>query len=127
MSDRVEYAADRSSRPVGCDSGAAAARTLGRMAEPGDADLAAELERLRELVGPSEIAYAQLRDDLDAASAELRALEAEVGALRGRQVEMDVQLARARQDQEALQVRDDRLRRLRGLASRLRRQVSRRS
>lgn len=67
-----------------------------------------ELTRLRALVGPSEVSYAELRDDLAAASERLRELEHELGELRGRQVEMDTQLARARQDQERYQVWFDR-------------------
>lgn len=63
-----------------------------------------ELARLRRLVGPSEVSYGELRADLHAASEQLRRLEHEVGELRGRQTEMDVQLERARQDQERYQV-----------------------
>ena len=69
------------------------------MAADGD-----EVARLRRLVGPSEVSYDELRADLDAASTQLRQLEHELGELRGRQAEMDVQLARARQDQEHYQV-----------------------
>lgn len=64
-----------------------------------------EAQRLRELVGPSEVAYAQLRDDLERAEAVARDALAEAGELRGRLEEMSVQLSRARQDQDLLQQR----------------------
>ena len=64
---------------------------------------ASELERLRELVGPSETSYAELRTDRDAARAVARDAEAEAGRLRGQIVEMSAQLSRARQDQDLLQ------------------------
>ncbi len=71
-------------------------------AEPGD-----ELERLRALVGPSEVAYEALRADRDAAQQITRRAMAETGELRGRLTEMSVQLSRARQDQEILLRRAD--------------------
>lgn len=64
-----------------------------------------ELERLRELVGPSEAGYRQLAADLDAAVAQTRTAELEAGELRGRLAEMSVQLARARQDQDTMERR----------------------
>ncbi len=64
-----------------------------------------ELERLRELVGPSEIEYRQLRADLAAAQQLVREAEQAAGVLRGDITEMSVQLARARQDQDVLQRR----------------------
>ena len=64
-----------------------------------------ELERLRSLVGPSEIAYRTMRDDLDAAAERTKQLELAAGTLRGRLAEMSVQLARARQDQDRMQRR----------------------
>lgn len=70
-------------------------------------DVDAELERLRRLVGPSEIGFGELRDDLIAASAETKLAALEVGRLRGELAEMSVQLARARQDQDVLQRRRD--------------------
>ena len=64
-----------------------------------------ELARLRALVGPSEVAYAQLDDDLRAASDQLREAALVTGQLRGELTEMSVQLARARQDQDTMQRR----------------------
>lgn len=61
----------------------------------------AELERLRALVGPSEIAFRELRDDVFEASAQTKLAALESGRLRGELAEMTVQLARARQDQDA--------------------------
>jgi hypothetical protein len=65
----------------------------------------AELLRLRSLVGPSEIAYRRLADDLTAASEQARDAELAAGRLRGELAEMSVQLARARQDQDSVQRR----------------------
>lgn len=64
-----------------------------------------ELDRLRSLVGPSEVAYAQLDDDLRVASQQLRDEALVAGRLRGELTEMSVQLARARQDQDTMQRR----------------------
>ncbi len=64
-----------------------------------------ELQRLRALVGPSEVDYRQLVDDLAASSSATRAAELAEGQLRGELAEMSVQLARARQDQDTLQRR----------------------
>lgn len=61
-----------------------------------------ELERLRALVGPSEVGYRALRADRDAALLLARTASAEVGVLRGTIEEMSVQLSRARQDQDLL-------------------------
>ena len=66
------------------------------------AEMIAELERLRTLVGPSEVAYEALRADCDHAVRAARAAELEAGDLRGRIAEISVQLARARQDQDTL-------------------------
>lgn len=63
-----------------------------------------ELERLRELVGPSETSYTSLRDDRDDAVRLAREATAEAGELRGHIVDLSVQLSRARQDQEYQQV-----------------------
>ena len=68
-----------------------------------DVSDAAELERLRELVGPSETSYIALRDDRDAAARLARDAELEAGRLRGHIVELSTQLSRARQDQDLLQ------------------------
>ena len=73
-------------------------------AAPADenADLHAEVERLRALVGPSERSYADLEQDLLAARDVARGAEATSGALRGQLAQMHVELARARQDQDHL-------------------------
>ena len=62
-----------------------------------------ELERLRDLVGPSETSYAELRADRDAAQDAAREAELEAGRLRGHIAELSTQLSRARQDQDLLQ------------------------
>lgn len=67
-----------------------------------DALLIAEIERLRAMVGPSEVAYEALRADRDAAQLVAKQATAEAGALRGTIEEMSVQLSRARQDQDLL-------------------------
>jgi outer membrane murein-binding lipoprotein Lpp len=65
-------------------------------------ELSAEVERLRALVGPSEVDFGALQRDRDEARATARAAEMEAGQLRGRIAEISVQLARARQDQDLL-------------------------
>lgn len=67
------------------------------------AALRAEVERLRALIGPSDVSYAALQDDVAGAREAARLAEAEAGALRGQIAELHVQLARARQDQERVQ------------------------
>lgn len=62
--------------------------------------LRAEVDRLRDLVGPTEVSYADLRRDLAAASDLLRAAETANGSLRGRVVELEFELDRARNRQE---------------------------
>lgn len=64
-----------------------------------------ELDRLRNLVGPSERAYAELLADRDQAQQIARVAMAQAGKLNGRLTEMSVQLSRARQDQDALLLR----------------------
>ena len=64
-----------------------------------------ELERLRNLVGPSETAYGELLADRDEAQRVARDASAAVGELRGRIVELNTQVSRARQDQDILQRR----------------------
>ncbi len=64
-----------------------------------------ELERLRSLVGPSETAYEQLLADRDEAQRVAREARAETGELRGRILELNTQVSRARQDQDLLQRR----------------------
>ena len=67
-------------------------------------EAAEELERLRELVGPSESSFDALREDRDQAVRVAREAVAEAGELRGHIVDLSVQLSRARQDQEYQQV-----------------------
>lgn len=70
----------------------------------GDLDaLRAEIVRLRELVGPSERSYDDVRQDLLAARDVAKGAEAAAGVLRGQVAELQVALARARQDQEHFQ------------------------
>jgi len=64
-----------------------------------------ELERLRSLVGPSERSYEALRTDVAEAQRVARDAVTELGELRGRIVELEGHLARARQDQDFLQRR----------------------
>ncbi|MFP5488374.1 MAG: hypothetical protein ACLGHQ_08730 [Acidimicrobiia bacterium] len=66
-------------------------------------ELRAEVERLRALVGPSEQSYLDLQQDLLAARDVARGAEAAAGVLRGHIAELDVALARARQDQDHFQ------------------------
>jgi len=66
-----------------------------------------ELDRLRALVGPSEVAYESLLNDRAAAEALAKQALSETGELRGRLEEMSVQLSRARQDQDVLLRRAD--------------------
>lgn len=66
-----------------------------------------ELERLRALVGPSEVAYESLQSDVVEARRVARDAVTELGTLRGRIVELEGHLARARQDQDFLQRRID--------------------
>jgi predicted nucleic acid-binding Zn-ribbon protein len=77
------------------------------MADPRPDDdpaaLRAEIDRLRELVGPTEQSYVDLRRDLLAARDAATGAEASAGVLRGRVAELEVELARARQDQEHFQ------------------------
>lgn len=59
-----------------------------------------EVQRLRALVGPSEVSYEALRRDRDESMRVAREAMAEVGALRGDIIDLRVQVSRARQDQE---------------------------
>ena len=67
------------------------------------AALRAEIDRLRELVGPSEQSYVDLRQELLAARDAVRGAQAELGGLRGQVAELHVGLVRAQQDQEHFQ------------------------
>jgi hypothetical protein len=64
------------------------------------AALRAEVDRLRRLVGPSEQSYADLRQDVLAGRDAAKGAEAAEGVYRGRVIELEVALARARQDQD---------------------------
>lgn len=66
-----------------------------------------EVERLRVLVGPSEVSYEALQRDVIEAERVARDAVTELGDLRGRIVELEGHLARARQDQDFLQRRID--------------------
>jgi hypothetical protein len=68
-------------------------------------EAAGELERLRALVGPSETTYRSLQADRDVAQQLAKHALAESGQLRGRLIEMSVELSRARQDQDVLLLR----------------------
>lgn len=96
--------------------------------DPPDDDpavLRAEIDRLRELVGPAEQSYTDLRHELLAAQDAVRGAQAEVGNLKGHIAELDVALERARQDQDHFQrvvydhLRSGRRRVSRALRSRL--------
>lgn len=65
--------------------------------------LRAEVDRLRDLVGPSEQSYVDLRRELLAAQDAVRGAQAEVGNLKGHVTELYVELERARQDQDHFQ------------------------
>lgn len=67
------------------------------------AQLRAEIDRLRELVGPSEQSYVDLRHELLAVRDAARGAQATAGSLRGQIAELEVALSRARQDQEDFQ------------------------
>lgn len=67
------------------------------------ADLRAEIDRLRDLVGPSEQSYDDLRGEVLAARDAVRGAEAELGNARGELAELRVALVRAQQDQEQFQ------------------------
>ena len=70
---------------------------------PEIAELRAEVERLRVLVGPSEQSYDDLRRDVLAARDAARGAEAAAGVMRGQVAELHAELARARQDQDHFQ------------------------
>jgi hypothetical protein len=74
---------------------------LSSMSEDDNSDRG-ELERLRSLVGPSEVSYDASLRDRDGAQRLAQEALAEAGVLRGQIVEGDVELSRARQDQDLL-------------------------
>ena len=67
------------------------------------AALRSEVAALRALVGPSEESYEKLQLDVLSARDAAKGAEAEMGTLRGTITELSTQLARARQDQDAVQ------------------------
>lgn len=73
------------------------------MSELAHDDLLRELARLRALVGPCESSYTDLQQDVLAARDAARGAEASAGVLRGQIAVLEVELARARQDQEHFQ------------------------
>ena len=77
--------------------------TLATMSASDPGEPQTEVDRLRELVGPNEQAYAALRQDLLAARDVAKGAEASAGALRGQVAQLHVELARARQDQDHFQ------------------------
>ena len=89
------------------------------------AALQVEIDRLRTLIGPSEQSYVDLRVDLLAARDAAKGAEAAEGVYRGRVIELEVALARARQDQDHFQravfntIRSGRHRIIRAVRSRL--------
>jgi len=64
--------------------------------------LAAEIARLRDLVGPDELAYHELLTELWAARDAAKAAELEAGALRGQVVVLRHELVRARRIRRAM-------------------------
>jgi len=64
------------------------------------AQLRAEVERLRELVGPSEESYEKLRLDVLGARDAARAAEIQAGALRARVLELEVLISGYERDFE---------------------------
>lgn len=79
-----------------CDPGTLAARMSSNGQADGDA---AELDRLRALVGPNEADYEAMRTEMLNARDEVKAAEAHLGELRGQIAELESKLHRARQDQ----------------------------
>jgi predicted nucleic acid-binding Zn-ribbon protein len=76
-------------------------------------ELRAEVERLRELVGPSEDSYEKLRLDVLGARDAARAAEIQAGALRARVVQLEVMITGYERDFEWF--RDNAIRRLQSL------------
>lgn len=63
-----------------------------------------EVQRLRALVGPSEASYEALRRDRDEAVRVARDAMAEAGRLHSNITGLHIQVSRARQDQEHMQI-----------------------
>ncbi len=77
-----------------------------------------ELERLRELVGASEVSYEAARRDRAEAERVAREAAAEAGTLHGEIIELRVEVDRTRQEQDTLvRERDDALREARDAAA----------
>lgn len=76
-------------------------------------ELRAEVERLRELVGPSEDSYEKLQLDVLGARDAARAAEIQAGALRARVTQLEVSITGYERDFEWF--RDNAIRRLQGL------------
>jgi predicted nucleic acid-binding Zn-ribbon protein len=77
-------------------------------AEPGDLptrsdperdELQAEIDRLRRLVGPSELSYIALKTDLWSARDAVIGAQAELGQMRARMEKLEVDLMRATREQ----------------------------
>ena len=66
------------------------------------AALSAEIDRLRDLIGPSQESYDQLKAALDTAERAARSAQQVAGDLRGELIEGQVALVRAQQTQAAL-------------------------
>ena len=66
------------------------------------AALSAEIDRLRDLIGPSQESYDQLKATLDAVEGDARSAQQVAGDLRGELIEGQVALLRAQQTQAAL-------------------------
>jgi hypothetical protein len=77
-------------------------RTLAGMLDVEAAALNAEIDRLRDLIGPSQESYDQLKATLDAAETAARSAQQAAGEVRGELIEGQVALVRAQQTQVAL-------------------------
>lgn len=76
-------------------------------------ELRAEVERLRELVGPSEDSYEKLRLDVLGARDAARAAEIQAGTLRARVMQLEVMITGYERDFEWF--RDNAIRRLQSM------------
>lgn len=72
-------------------------------ADPETAALRAEVARLRDLVGPDEVAYVKLKTELWAARDAAMGAELEAGTLRGRVQSLESALVRATRQSRYLQ------------------------
>lgn len=85
------------------------------------AQLRAEVVRLRELIGPNEQSYVQLRMDVWSARDAVIGAEAEMGLLRGQVQSLHAEVARAMKEQQW--VKDEVLLRIKSWRTYLRRLV----